>query len=86
VFVSQVKGQFRIATINPDGSDFRIITNGPGNDENPMWSPSGRQIVFSANPAGSRGKSGIYIMNADGTELERISPNDANYTSPSWSP
>jgi TolB protein len=48
-----------------------------------MWSPSGRQIVFSSN---REGKFNIYIMNADGTDLERITPNDANYTSPAWSP
>ncbi|MBS1243278.1 MAG: TolB protein, periplasmic protein involved in the tonb-independent uptake of group colicin, partial [Nitrospirae bacterium] len=83
VFVSQVKGIFKIATINPDGSDFRILTDGPGNDENPMWSPTGRQIVFSST---RKGKTGIFIMNADGTELDRITPNDANYTSAAWSP
>jgi TolB protein len=78
-----MRGLFKIATVNPDGSDLRIITNGPGSDENPMWSPSGRQIVFSSNRSG---KYGIYIMNADGTDIERLTPNDANYTSPAWSP
>jgi TolB protein len=83
VFVSQIKGLFKIATANPDGSDMRILTSGPGSDENPAWSPSGRQILFSSNRAG---KSNLYIMNADGTDVERITPNDANYTSPAWSP
>ena len=83
MFVSQINGLFRIATINPDGSDMRVLTNGPGSDENPSWSPSGRQILFSSN---REGKSNLYVMNADGTELERITPNDANYTSPAWSP
>ncbi len=83
MYVSQINGLFKIATINPSGSDFRLLTNGRGNDENPMWSPSGRQIVFSSN---REGKFNIYIMNADGTDLERITPNDANYTSPAWSP
>jgi TolB protein len=78
-----VKGLFKIATVNPDGSDFRIITAGPGNDENPSWSPSGRQIVFSSTRSG---RSGIYSMNADGSEVQRLTPNDANYSSPAWSP
>ena len=83
MFVSQVKGLFKIATVNPDESDFRLLTSGRGSDENPAWSPSGRQIVFSSN---REGKSGLYMMNADGTDIERITPNDANYTSPAWSP
>ena len=83
MFVSQVGGLFKIATINPDGSEPRLLTSGPGNDENPSWSPSGRQIVFSSTRGG---RSNIYIMNADGTDLERITPNDANYSSPAWSP
>jgi TolB protein len=78
-----VRGLLKIATVNPDGSDFRVLTNGPGSDENPSWSPSGRQIAFSSNRGG---KSNIYLMNADGTDLERITSNDANYTSPAWSP
>ena len=78
-----MRGLFKIATVNPDGSDFRILTDGPGSDENPMWSPSGRQIVFSSTRSG---RSGIYIMNADGTGVERITPADANYQSPAWSP
>jgi TolB protein len=83
VFVSQVNGVFKIATVNTDGSDLRLLTNGRGSDENPSWSPSGRQIVFSSN---REGKSNIYVMNADGTNVERITPNDANYSSPAWSP
>jgi TolB protein len=62
---------------------MRFLTNGRGSDENPAWSPSGRQILFSSN---REGKSNLYIMNADGTGIERITPNDANYTSPAWSP
>jgi TolB protein len=83
VFATQIRGLFKIATINPDGSDFRVLTNGPGSDENPSWSPSGRQIVYSSN---REGKFNIYLMNADGSDPERITPNDANYSSPAWSP
>jgi TolB protein len=83
VFVSQVNGSFKIATVNTDGSDLRFLTSGGGNDENPSWSPSGRQIVFSSK---REGKYNIYMMNTDGTDIERLTPNDANYTSPAWSP
>jgi len=36
----------RIATIKPDGSDFRTIVDDGVNNGFPSWSPDGRQIVY----------------------------------------
>ena len=36
----------RLAVISPDGSGFRLLTDGDVNDGFPSWSPDGRQIVL----------------------------------------
>jgi len=74
---------FDICVINPDGTEMRRLTQGPGNNEAPCWSPDGRYIVFSSNRTG---RYQLYIMTANGENQVRITPLNADYTSPSWSP
>ncbi|MEJ2555405.1 MAG: hypothetical protein P8186_04065 [Anaerolineae bacterium] len=51
-----------------DGSDVRRLTDAPGPDTLPAWTPDGR-IVFRSARSGSWG---IYIMNADGRDQRQI--------------
>lgn len=41
------RGVFQIFTVNPDGSDRRMITS-RGRNESPSWAPDGRHIVFAS--------------------------------------
>ena len=41
------RGVFQIFTVNPDGSDRRMLTS-RGRNESPSWAPDGRHIVFSS--------------------------------------
>jgi len=68
-----------IFTMNADGSDQHNISNDPGFDYAPSWSPDGTKIAFT------RGGE-IYVMNADGSDQQRLTNNAADDGDPSWSP
>lgn len=53
------------------------------NDYSPMWSPDGKQIVFSSTRSGN---FQIYVMNADGSDVRRLTDRDGYDGDPSWSP
>ena len=66
VFVSARDGNNEIYTSNTDGSNITRLTNDPGNDGQPKWSPDGTRIAFTSN---RDGYPGLYIMNADGSNV-----------------
>ena len=67
-YVSHLDGNAEIYVINADGSGLTNLTNDPGNDYDPDWSPDGRQIAFSSTRDGNYE---IYVMNADGSEVDQ---------------
>jgi Tol biopolymer transport system component len=66
-----------------DGTEIRRITNSPGFDESPKWSPDGKRILFSSN---REGNYNIYTMNTDGTEIKQLTDYLGFDGSPDWSP
>lgn len=69
----------RIATMNPDGSDYRVVPNTEGG-YNPAWSPDRKKLAFTV--AGEA--AGLYVISANGTRRTRIYRADA--WAASWSP
>jgi Tol biopolymer transport system component len=68
-------GDEQIATMNPDGSDLRVITSGRGIHELPSWSPSGRRIVFNHSPKlpDEPGfETRLWTMRADGSRARQL--------------
>lgn len=78
-------GNFEIITFNPAGTELNVtnLTNNAASDNQPRWSPDGRQIAFSStrdNPSGD-----IYLMNADGTNVRRLTFS-GGASAPNWHP
>lgn len=71
-----------------DGGEVKQITDGEGNDNNPVWSPDGRRVAFSRTRCGVAdfNLSDIRVLDtAFGTE-RRITENIGRAASPTWSP
>jgi Tol biopolymer transport system component len=72
-----------IATVRPDGSDFRPLTIAAGNDGFPAFSPDARQVVFRS---GRDGPKNLYIMDSDGRNVRRLTNGPWTDTMTDWSP
>jgi TolB protein len=70
-----------IASVRPDGSDYRII--GPGRD--PAVSPDGNTIAFTQHTG--QGYC-VFTMNADGSHIRQLTTheNRIGAVTPAWSP
>lgn len=81
LFSSDRSGEWRIWTVNADGSGMRQLTRGTPEDSDvdPAFSPDGSAILFTS----TRGEAtGVWRMLSDASELERICGGDQA----EWSP
>ena len=76
-----VDGGFQIATVNPDGSDRRILTS-EGTSEEPSWAPDGRHLVFRST---REGYHALWVLDTVTGSLRRLVANHVDQT-PDWSP
>lgn len=82
-----LRGNFEIYSMNPDGSGIARLTNAQGIDGTPVWSPDGKKIVFRTNrdhfdPDPTKTSYELYVMNANGSGQKRLTEG----LSPAWSP
>ncbi|MFC1712462.1 DUF5050 domain-containing protein [Candidatus Poribacteria bacterium] len=78
-----VQQSCEIYVMDADGSNQRNLTNSPGIDWSPAWSPDGQRIAFVS---WRDGNSEIYVMGADGSNQRRLTNNPAVENEPDWSP
>jgi len=82
-FASDRDGNFEIYSMDADGGGQIRLTENPGEDFSPAWSPDGTRLAFVSSRDGN---AEIYVMNADGTGQTRLTDNTAGDISPVWSP
>jgi WD40-like Beta Propeller Repeat len=70
-----------IYVMRADGTHVRRMTDSPGLDEGPEFSPDGTKIAFSS---ARDGQQEIYVMDADGSNPRRLTDNPARDESPDW--
>jgi hypothetical protein len=66
-----------------DGSGVTNLTNNPGDDYGPVWSPDGTRIAFGSDRDGN---SKIYVMAADGSGVTNLTNNPGGDYNVVWSP
>jgi TolB protein len=66
-----------------DPSSYHQVTDQPGRQVVPRWSPDGTRIVCEGNQTGNWE---LYVINADGTGPHQITDNPAPDIYPAWSP
>lgn len=74
---------YDIWIVNPDGTGLENLTDAPGYEGNPAWSPDGRRIAYDSN---LHGNDDIFVMNGDGTRQRRLTSGKASELWPTWSP
>jgi Tol biopolymer transport system component len=74
-------------TIEPNGSDPRAISTGPGIKGLPMWSRDGTKIAYLVyGDAYSRTTASLFIADADGSHARALASNEEALRYASWSP
>jgi Tol biopolymer transport system component len=70
-----------VYVMRADGTHVQRLTDSPGLDEGPEFSPDATKIVFSS---ARDGQQELYVMDADGTNPRRLTDNPARDESPDW--
>ncbi len=77
----RIEGGAQIATIKPDGTDYREVTSGVNNNGFPSMAPDGKRFVYrSFGPDGE----GLRIMNMETKAVTILTKGYDNF--PLWSP
>ena len=73
--------------MDADGDNVRQLTDDPGWDWAPTWSPDGTRIAFASTRSDDGVAEGdIYVMDADGGNVQQLTDDLGVDWSPAWSP
>jgi Tol biopolymer transport system component len=89
VFSCDADGDYDLYTVEVTSGLMTRLTNYPGNEEYPSWSPDGAHIAFASRMSEERGADeswSIYTVKVDGTKIERLAGGFVHPPRSSWSP
>ena len=81
MFVTGIGSLAEIYITDPDSAGHIRLTHNEVRDDQPVWSPNGKQIAFVSYLDGD---AEIFLMGSDGGEQTRLTNNDGDDISPSW--
>ena len=74
---------FELATIKPDGTGRKLLTNNDLDDNQVDWSPTGRRIAYGSYDGTD---DEIYTIKPDGSGVRQLTHNTTDDFDPSYSP
>lgn len=83
VFASNRTGNLELYSIRADGSHLGQLTRGGATEEDPLFSPDGRRILFVRSPRKGCCYHDLWVMNSDGSRQRRLARGGYG---PSWAP
>ncbi len=86
-FFGPLRGHVWVVAV--DGGFARQVTDGPYDDQSPVWSPDGRRIAFVSDRSPGRdwhfGGGALHVVDLSTGQLRRLSLEDGRAAHPSWS-
>jgi putative cell wall-binding protein len=79
-YVDCTDGMTTIRTVNPDGSDVRLLVDAA---DEPAWSPDGQQLAFVRTVGG---RPQVFVVRADGTGQRQVTGVEHGADQPAWTP